>query len=271
MKTLYVTDLDGTLMKDDKTISNKSVAILNHLIAQGTYITYATARSITSASRITKNIAFELPAITLNGTIFANPKTKEIIDVSQFGENELLAIRQAVKNIPIAGFATTYLDGREQKLCFAKRMNHGFQYYLKTHANDPRIHMADTEQEFYTGKVCCFTFIAEKEELEPLYECVRDNKAFNCIFQQDKYRTEYWLELCPKNATKAKAVKRVGKLCGCERIVVFGDSLNDISMFHIADASYAVKNAKSELKEIATEVIEDNNSDGVAKWLELNA
>lgn len=95
MKTLYVTDLDGTLMRDDKTISNESVAILNHLIAQGIFLTYATARSFSSASKITGNISFNLPVIILNGTILANPWSGEEIEISMFGE-ELLHIRQAL-------------------------------------------------------------------------------------------------------------------------------------------------------------------------------
>lgn len=42
-------------------------------------------------------------------------------------------------------------------------------------------------------------------------------------------------------------------------------------MFHMADEAYATKNAIVELKEIATGIIESNNADGVAKWLELHA
>ena len=57
------------------------------------------------------------------------------------------------------------------------------------------------------------------------------------------------------------------KKCGCERVGVFGDSLNDISMFQIADEAYAVANASESLKEAATGVIGDNDSDGVAEWL----
>ena len=52
---------------------------------------------------------------------------------------------------------------------------------------------------------------------------------------------------------------------------MFGDSLNDISMFQIADEAYAVANAEVSLKAIATGIIGDNNSDSVAKWLQMYA
>ncbi|MBP5191967.1 MAG: HAD hydrolase family protein, partial [Eubacterium sp.] len=53
MKTLYVTDLDGTLMRNDMKISDESVRILNQLIDKGVLITYATARSFHSSYDIT--------------------------------------------------------------------------------------------------------------------------------------------------------------------------------------------------------------------------
>lgn len=266
MKTLYVTDLDGTLMRDDKTISKESVTILNHLLAQGIFLTYATARSLGSASEITKDISFNLPVIIRNGTILADPQSGKEIEISMFGE-ELQHIRQALADTAIPGFATAYFGSREVKLCLTGRMNEGFQDYLQSHSADRRIHMVDTEEQLYEGKTCYFTLIAPKNELQPLYERVKHIKNINCIFQQDKYRPEYWLELCPGNATKATAIQRVSKLCGCQKVVVFGDSANDIPMFQMADEAYAVQNAIDELKGIATEVIAGNNTNGVAKWL----
>lgn len=267
MKTLYVTDLDGTLMRDDKTISDESVAILNRLLSQGVFLTYATARSLDSASKITRSISFKLPVIIRNGTILADPLSRREIEVSMFGE-ELRHIRRALADTTIPGFATAYFGPDEVKLCLTGRTNEGFQDYLRCHSADRRIRMVDSEDKLYGGKTCYFTFIAPKNELQPLYERVKHIEGINCVFQQDKYRPEYWLELCPGNATKASAIQRVKRLCGCQRVIVFGDSANDISMFHMADEAYATKNAIEELKDIATGVIESNNADGVAKWLE---
>lgn len=270
MKTLYVTDLDGTLMRDDKTISDESTAILNRLLARNILLTYATARSLSSASRITENISFKLPVIIRNGTILADPQTRKEIEISMFGE-ELQRIRQVLAGTAIPGFVTAYFGSSEAKLCLKGRMNEGFRDYLQAHSADRRIHMVDTEDELYEGKTCYFTLIAPKDELQPLYERTKHIEGINCIFQQDKYRPEYWLELCPKNATKAAAIQKVKQLYGCQKVIVFGDSVNDIPMFQMADEAYAPQNAIAELKEIATGIIDDNNTDGVAKWLEAHS
>ena len=56
-------------------------------------------------------------------------------------------------------------------------------------------------------------------------------------------------------------------MLGCQRVVCFGDGVNDIPMFKDADEAYAVSNACDELKAYATAVIDSNENDGVAKWL----
>ena len=53
-------------------------------------------------------------------------------------------------------------------------------------------------------------------------------------------------------------------------MVSFGDAINDIPMFQVSDECYAVSNAVDELKKIATGIIESNEEDGVARWLQRN-
>ena len=74
----------------------------------------------------------------------------------------------------------------------------------------------------------------------------------------------------PQNASKASAIVQLKQMLGCDHLVVFGDGINDIDMFQIADEAYAVENAVQELKDIANQVIEDNDHDGVARWLLSN-
>lgn len=265
---LYVTDLDGTLLKDDKTISNRTVRIINDLIAQGALITYATARTIESSSKITHKINFNIPVINRNGTVLSNPVTKAIVDIEAFDKAVLSDIRKKLQGYHIPGFVTAYVEGKEVKSYISERSNAGFRQYIEEHKGDKRLRAVVKEEDLYEGTVCYFTFIAPKEELVALYHDMGQSKKWNCIFQQDKYSSNYWLEICPANATKASAIQKLKESHNCDIIVVFGDSLNDLSMFEVADESYAVGNAMDELKEIATGVIESNNDDGVALFLE---
>ena len=66
----------------------------------------------------------------------------------------------------------------------------------------------------------------------------------------------------------AKAVLKMKEQYGFGKVVVFGDSVNDMPMFRVADEAYAVGNALEELKNIATGVIGRNEDDAVARFLE---
>ena len=68
MRTLYVTDLDGTLLEPDKSIKPDNLKLINQLIEEDVNITYATARSLTTAKQVIGDINFKLPIIVQNGT-----------------------------------------------------------------------------------------------------------------------------------------------------------------------------------------------------------
>ena len=87
-----------------------------------------------------------------------------------------------------------------------------------------------------------------------------------------QYKPEwYWLEISRFDATKATGVDKLRKLTGIPRIVCFGDNLNDLPMFRVADECYAVANARPELKAAATGVIGSNVEMGVPRFLRSRA
>lgn len=268
-KTLYITDLDGTLMKDDKTISERTITVINSLVKHGVLVTYATARSINSASVITKDINLQLPVITLNGTIIADQKTGRK-DIEMFAKQDLEEIKKCIKDFKIPANITSYTGGREKKLYIKGLINEGFKNWLDSHAGDKSLMAVNTEEELFSGEICYITFIADKKELDPLYMRIKNSVRCICNYDMDKYRSEYWLELSPLSATKAEAARKLKERYGCGRLIVFGDSLNDIPMFEIADEAYATANANKILKAKATGIIGSNNNDGVARWLSTN-
>lgn len=159
---------------------------------------------------------------------------------------------------------------REKHEYFSNRSkwSRGIREFVETRKNDERIHFVKEEGELLQGEIFYITCIDEKEKLEPLYEKYKD--IYHCVFQVDIYSKEQWLEIMPKEASKANAVRQLQEYLECEKLIVFGDGKNDIDMFEIADEAYAVENAVEELKQVATAVIGGNYDDGVARWLEEN-
>ena len=270
MKTLYVSDLDGTLLNTQARISPRSLEIINRLAAEGMPFTYATARSLSSASVVTRGLSARIPVIVYNGAYIMEPATGKILASEGFSPEERAYVRRKLEEHRISPVVYAFVDGEERVSWDMSRVNEGKQRYFDNRKGDRRLRPLDTGDGLYVGKTFYYTCIGEKEELEPLYAVFADDRRYHCTFQQELYRPEYWLEIMPAKATKYHAILKLKKLWKCDRVVSFGDSINDLPMFRISDECYAVGNAVEELKHAATGVIGDNDSDSVAGWLEEN-
>lgn len=266
-KTLYVSDLDGTLMHKDLKISDFSVKTINALVEKGVAFTYATARSISSAGTITKDLKLNLPVITRNGAVFADNNTGKIIEKALFTEKEVEMLKEMLPELPKTGFVSCYF-GDDMKKVFAGSLHTAeLQGYLDYYKDDPSVVTVSALSEMFMGNPGYVTIIGNKVETEPLYLRTREYNGWECLFQKDVYRDEYWLEIAPRNSTKAKSILKLKEEYGFDKLVVFGDSANDITMFKIADEAYAVSNAVDELKALATGIIGSNEEDAVAVYL----
>jgi len=268
MKTLYVTDLDGTLLNSHDTISPYSIRTINSLVDQGMLFTYATARSLVSASAVAKGLSTQIPVIAYNGAFIIHPATGEILSSEGFEEEEREKAIQVMKEYSPALLVYSYVEGVEKVSWVRDRENEGVRRYLSLRKGDRRLRPLLDDEKLFEGDIFYFTCIGEKQELLPIYEAFAGDRRYTCTFQQELYRPEYWCEIMPGKATKANAILKLKELWKCDRVVSFGDAINDLSMFRISDECYAVENAVKELRDAATAVIGSNDADGVALWLQ---
>lgn len=267
MNTLYVSDLDGTLLNSKSQISPKSLDILNQLIEEGMHFTYATARSLSSSSKVTAGLKKDIPVIIYNGAMIVNAKDGSILYQCTFTLKEREFIQNLFQSTNYNPIVYTFLDKQERVLWYDKDIHIGARKYIQSRKGDLRFINVHDEKDLYHGDIFYYTCIGDYQSLLPLYEQLKDNTHFTCTFQQELYSQDYWLEIMPKLATKANAIKKLKEIWECDYLVVFGDAINDIPMFEIADEAYAMKEAVEPLKAIATSIIQSHNEDGVAMWL----
>lgn len=270
MRTLYVTDLDGTLLNTKDFINEYSINIINQFVEKGMLFTYATARSLVSASVVTKGLSIKIPVIAYNGALIINPETQEILLSVYFAPEEINKVVCAMEKYNICPLVYSYIHNRESVSWVTGNENDGMKRYLSLRPGDKRLRPLKDSNGLYDGNVFYFTCIGEREQLMPIYEEFSQDCRYTCMLQQELYRAEYWCEIMPEKAMKSEAIKALKELWHCDRVVSFGDAINDIPMFKISDECYAVQNAVDELKQLATGIIESSDKDGVAKWLKDN-
>ena len=268
MKTLYVSDLDGTLLRSDVSTSETTNQTINRLAQQGMLFSYATARSYSTSVKVTRGLDAHNPLIVYNGAMIIDNATGEIMLTNFFGEDAhaLLADLLAHGVYPIV---YAFVDGVERFSYVPERSSRGVLDFVATRQGDRRDNPVAGIEELHRGEIFYFACIGEAEKLEPLESKYRS--TYHTVCQRDIYSGDQWLEIMPQAASKSNAIRQLKALLHCDRLVVFGDGKNDIDMFELADEGYAVKNAAPELKAVATAVIGSNDEDAVAKWLSEHA
>lgn len=265
MKTLYLSDLDGTLLRSDQKISDFTAATINRLVGEGMIFSYATARSVVTASRATKGLNAGIPMILYNGVFVMENETNRILLSNLFDREEAECLIDDLLKNEVYPIVYSLENGIERFRYLAAKSNRATLDFVDSRRDDPRKMPVFDEKGFCVGGVYYVTCIAEAEKLARMYEKYR--LQHRCIFHEDVYSHEMWLEIMPTGASKASAAKQLKEYLGCEKLIAFGDGKNDLDLFELADECYAVSNAVEELKMIATGVIGRNDEDGVAKWL----
>ncbi|MDE5835218.1 MAG: HAD family hydrolase [Ruminococcus sp.] len=271
MKHLYITDLDGTLLNNSGHLSERTVCIVNDLIEKGMYFTFATARSVYSAKPITSSLNINVPYILMNGVSIYNPENDKYIkneyiqpEVSSeiirvFEENNVRCFMyRTEKNILIVYFTE-----------ITTQVMQSFAESRKNNYNKPFVQCTDLA-DVADDKTVYFTTTGDYEKILPVKNAVENIKGVNYAFYRDTYTGKYFLEIFSENASKANGIKYLRKEYGFDKVVCFGDNLNDMAMFGESDVKIAVGNAVPELKKLADFVVLSNENNGVAEWLAEN-
>ncbi|MHA1729801.1 MAG: HAD family hydrolase [Promethearchaeota archaeon] len=267
--TLIVSDLDGTLLNPKAELTPFTISVVNNLILKGFKFTIATARALESAMPILKPLNLQLPIVLHNGVSIYDPQLKKYI-IQRFlpvsTVNQIINLYYKYKLNPLV-YALNKAD--ESKTYYTKITHKGERFYFdgRLKKGDPRFQKVDVLPKD-NEKVFEVNVIDREENIQPVYLQIQANFDVSIHFMEDIYTPGFhWLEITHPSATKKNAINYVKKMLNIKKIICFGDSNNDLSMFELADECYAVENATKELKEIASGVIKNNEENGVALFL----
>lgn len=271
MKTLYLSDLDGTLLRPDARVSQYTADTINRFVKNGGCFSYATARSIVSASRVTEGLHWEHPVICFNGAFINDPATQKPLVSNFFTQDEAAFVCKILTGHNIIPIVFAFIDGAERVSYIPQHITPQAQVYFDMRPGDTRFRPVDDIDALYQGDVIHFQGYDPVDALPKVYDIFNTDPRLISIISEDVYANAKVCDVMTARATKAHAALKLKSMLGCEKLVVFGDAQNDISMFRVADECYAPANAAPELCEIATAVIGSNDNDGVARWIAENA
>lgn len=269
MKTLYISDLDGTLLNQKAVLSEDTISGLNELIEKGVNFTVATARTSATVVKMMQEVNIQLPVILMNGVAIYDIKNGRYVLTESISDNGKNVLIETIRKHIGTGFIycvendrlDTYFENADSPVAqaFIKERE---QLYGK------KFTKVESFEECLNKNIIYYSIDDKEEKLKDAFEALSECPDLHVEFYRDIYNTEHWyLEVCSCTASKKNAVNRLRTLLGAEKIISFGDNLNDIPMFEASDEAYAVANAKEEVKKKANGVIESNIDNGVVKFI----
>lgn len=271
-KTLYVSDLDGTLLDSSIRVPEMAVEAINRAIDCGALFTVATARTPGTLYRLLRDIHLSLPAIVMTGATMWHPASGVYTDTRYFDPDTVAEIRDVYRRYGLSSFIYSLSDGMIS-VYHQGPLSDMERDFIAARVNNPykRFYISpDGESELpeKPEHVVLFFAMQPSDIGHPAYEALGKIPGINPMFYNDaNYPEIAMIEAFPEGATKAKAIRRLADRIGADRIVVFGDNFNDLPMFDIADVSVAVSNAIPEVLERADVVIGHHDTGAVARFI----
>ena len=258
---VIATDLDGTLLRSDGTLSDRTRRALDLAAAQGAYLIAVTARPIRWLDRLVPEFTTLPHVIASNGALCYDLATGTAYDLLPFPAETLPLLIAALKDaIPGAGIAVETPSGLSREDAYVP---------------SPR----DPDADDAGRRVGPIDELLDQPVVKLL--AARRDRTSSDLFADaslvvgDTAHLTYssnagLLELGPPNVTKASTLAAwcAARGIAAHEVVAFGDMPNDLPMLDWAGRSYAVANAHPDVLATADGVTAGHNDDGVAAVLE---
>lgn len=252
---LLCTDLDDTLLTDDKRISDENRAAIEYFMAEGGLFTYATGRVPQGLAPILRQLIPNAPILCSNGAGIYDCQQDKILWSLTLDDRAVEVLEFVDKHFPFSGIEVV---GTEHL------------YFCRINEVVLRHRVHEELPLFACGYRCVprpWTKVLFMQE-EQLLPQVREGLAqteFPKRYEFVQSSPEYY-ELLPKGAQKGTALPVLAKLLGIpmERTVAVGDNQNDLTLVRNAGIGVAVANAAENVKAAADFVTVDNNASAIA-------
>lgn len=257
---LIVTDMDGTLLDDDKQLHADFWPLAEQLHRRGILFAPASGRQYYTLEREFADIADDLVFIAENGSIVMRGGHEVSSDC--LAREDALRVVHALRAAAAGGIDGGIIVCGKQS-AYIERSDPAFfdqvdRYYARLQIVDDLTTVIDDD----VLKIAVYDFgSAEHRTLPHLTDFMTSHQVV--------VSSEHWLDVNTRTANKGRAVTALQSALGISpaQTMVFGDFLNDLEMMDTADYAFAMHNAHPLLHERARFVAPSNNDNGVVRTI----
>lgn len=261
-------DLDGTLLDDNKKISDRSFLLLDNLIENGIEVIIATGRHFYMVSDFLKPLKRDIMVCANNGAMSRFKESNKLVNVEYVSNSKFLEIYNKALECGMNPYiyVDSFVDGYHLAIKDGQPKKSHFEENIvdKKIAVDSVRYFSQIDVKSLET-VLCIAFLDQKERIDEFYEYFKDEEDLvkNMYFVPNGKKV---LEFQSKKADKWIAITNYlkSKNISLSEVVSFGDEFNDKSMVKNSGMGFAMKNGIEELKSLTNNITEfTNNEDGV--------
>ena len=252
---LVATDLDGTLLHSDGTVTARTRAVLDELDGLGVPVVFTTGRPIRWMEELWADVGGHGLAICSNGGIVYDVARREVRTARTIAPDVLVEVASLLRSeLPGTVFALEKTTGFAREPDFMPRLA------VNRVSDVPTAPLED----LVDGDVVKLLARHEDHLPEPYWKQVAS--ALGDLVVTTWSSTGTLVEMSAAGVTKATTLATVAAEMGLgpQDVVAFGDMPNDLAMLEWAGTSYAMANAHGTVRELADHLAPCNDEDGVA-------
>ena len=262
MNKLLATDLDGTLLKNDKTVSEYTINKVHEMINEGHYFVIATGRPFFRITKILKAldiISDKIYCICNNGGLIISTDGSNVL------YEESMPHSHAVELIDLAIKYDVNMLVYQRDYIITDHLDE----YVTILNGEPRLKIIDGGKEALKEfqNIVKVVYNGTHEKLLEFKRKVPSEilNKYNFVFSGLDF-----LEVNNKTIDKGVAVNRLAEILNIDKECVYsvGDEENDIAMIKAVKNGCCVSNANPKLKSIAKFITLSNEEDGVASLID---
>lgn len=265
---LIVFDLDGTLLDSSGSISDYTRDTLAALAHRGVAYTVATGRALHASRELLAPHGFHLPQVYKNGVMIWYPESDEYAHQNYLAHREIEHVLQAVMAEGLAPFVFTLQSGNRHVIYHTPLKNEVENKLAKLYNQNADVTVLPADKLPADVEITNISAIGSADAIAGIDSLIRAEPHLiaysGAAWEGDGW---CWIDIHHSDASKGGAIETLRRQLNASRVVCFGDSDNDLSMFAFADESYAPDNASVHVKEAATAVIGHHDEDGIARFL----
>ncbi len=213
-------------------------------------------------------IASQLPQVYKNGVMIWHPESNSISSGATLTPGELENVVRACQAHGVTPFVFTLDEQGESTVYHSHLITNVERELVSSIGIEAPVEVRSLDELPSDATITHVNSIGDADAIESVLRSVQDEPhlvAYSGVALEG--RQWRWLDVHHSDASKGGAINSMKRLLGLERVICFGDSDNDLSMFEAADESYAPANANDRIKSAATAVIGHHDDEGIAHFL----